>query len=171
MAYPALDKRPRWSSFAWFLLLAFAAPSAILDDARAGNMQPTDSRDIGPDRSPGPLDGRSFSGKYGPLGKPADGHDTWVFQNGSFWSKGCLECGFPQSVYSTRAESGTLDFKTTTSCPVSDADIVWEGTVDDGKIEGVFTWTKKRWYRTVRKRFWFKGTLEEAPAEAEDNGS
>jgi len=152
------------SSRTWLLILTVSLFVTGIGDARAGNMRRQGSPTINVDQPPGPLDGRSFTGEFGPIGKSSNGTDTWVFQNGSFSSKSCLECGFPQSVYSSESRSGEIDFKTTTSCPVSDAEIVWEGTVNGGEIEGVFTWTKKRWYRTVRKRFWFKGRLEDAVA-------
>jgi hypothetical protein len=171
MAFPAAEKPLLPTSRSWLFLIAACLFLTGVHDATAGNMQQPDSMTVIPHRTPGPLDGKSFAGEFGPIGKPADGIDTWVFRDGSFWSKSCLECGFPRSVYSSTAESGAFDFKTTTSCPVSDAEIVWEGTVNDGKIEGVYTWTRKRWYRTIRKRFWFKGTLEGVAAGADEKGS
>jgi hypothetical protein len=130
MAFPAAEKPLLPTSSTWLFLIAACLFLTGVHDATAGNMQQPDSMTINPHRAPGPLDGKSFAGEYGPI-----------------------------------------DFKTTTSCPVSDAEIVWEGTVNDGKIEGVYTWTRKRWYRTIRKRFWFKGTLEEVAAGADDKGS
>ena len=120
-------------------------------------------------QSPGPLDGYIFTGELGPVGKPADATDTWIFEDGSFVSKSCLQCGFPQSGYTAQVRAGEVEFKTKTRCPVSDAVIVWEGTVKKGEIEGVFTWTKKRWYRTVRKKFWFKGKLADTSSSDHDH--
>ena len=152
------------SSRTWLFLLAIPLVLGVVDGAEAGDMQRMDAIKIGSDRAPGPLDGQSFKGEFGRIGEPAHDVDTWVFKDGSFWSENCLECGFPRSVYLTESGSGAVDFRTVTNCPVSDARIIWEGTVDDGRIEGIFTWTKKRWYRTVRKQYWFKGTLEEFAA-------
>lgn len=126
--------------------------------ARAGDMSPMvpATGAVGPSAA---LDGQAFVGEFGLVGHAARGTDTWIFQNGSFVSKGCVECGFPQSVYSTRLESGDVSFKSKTNCPVSDAQIFWEGTVSEGRIEGVYTWVKKRWYRTIEQKFWFRGTV------------
>ena len=168
MAFSKSEKLLLASTRIWLVVLAISLFVTGIDNTRAGNMQRQDSPTITVDLPRGPLDGQSFTGEFGPIGKAADGTDSWVFQNGSFLSKSCLECGFPQSVYSSESGPGVVDFTTTTSCPVSDAEIVWEGTVKNGKIEGVFTWTKKRWYRTVQKRFWFKGRLEDAIADNND---
>lgn len=160
----AREKPPLWFPRIW--LFAFVAPAlfAGIGAAWAGNMQRPEGAMMGAVRSPGPLDGQTFSGELGPIGKPADATDSWVFQDGWFLSKSCLECGFPRSGYSAEVRNGEVAFTTKTNCPVSDAVIVWEGTVRGREIEGVYTWTKKRWYRTVRKQFWFKGTLEDAAA-------
>lgn len=119
----------------------------------------------------GVLDGQTFTGEYGLVGKSAHGTDTWIFRNGSLLSKGCEECGFPESGYAAYSEVGGVSFKTTTNCPVTDAQIVWEGTVNNGKIEGVWTWTKKRWYRTIRKQFWCRGSIQDTVVDVSDSGS
>lgn len=160
MAVPGSARQALPSRRPWLLLLA--ASMLLAGGAGAGNMQRPGSPMPIEARSPGSLDGQTFTGEFGPIGEPAKGADTWAFKDGSFRSESCVECGFPQSVYSTASSTGGTDFHSTTGCPVSDAIIVWEGTVKDGKIEGVYTWTKKRWYRTVRKKFWFKGTIEDS---------
>ena len=104
------------------------------------------------------LDGRVFRGEFGPLGKDAMGSDSWVFGDGMFLSKSCLECGFPETPYLVRFEDGKTVFEAKTQCPRTDATIVWRGTVKDGEIEGVYTWVRERWYWTIEKEFWFKGT-------------
>jgi hypothetical protein len=109
------------------------------------------------------LDGRVFKGEIGVDGKPALRSDTWIFDNGQFVSRSCVECGFGASPYWVRFENDRTTFRTETHCPVTDATLVWRGSVKDGVIEGVFTWTKKRWYRTIEKDFWFKGVLVDDP--------
>lgn len=155
-------KSPPRSPLIWISAFAGLVLLAGIGETHAGNMQRPEGTMFSAVQSPGPLDGQSFTGKLGPLGKPADATDTWIFEDGSFVSKSCLECGFPQSGYSAQVHADEVEFKTKTRCPVSDAVIVWEGTVRNGEIQGVFTWTKKRWYRTVRKQFWFKGQRENA---------
>lgn len=109
------------------------------------------------------LDGKVFEGEFGLVGEAAMGDDRWVFDDGMFLSEGCVDCGFPQSPYWVRFEEGTTKFVAETRCPVTDAEIVWRGTIEDGRIEGVYTWTKERWYWTVEKTFWFEGELAAAP--------
>lgn len=112
------------------------------------------------------LDGQEFSGQFGAVGKDAKGTDSWIFRNGMFLSKSCLECGFPESPYMVRFEGGKTVFQAETGCPKTDATIVWRGTIKDGVIEGVYTWTRERWYWTIEKEFWFRGTLTEiSPGE------
>jgi len=124
--------------------------------ARAGDMTVANAAVTG---TPSILDGKVFSGEFGALGKTTINHDTWVFENGTFMSKQCVKCGFPRGVYQTRRDGDKIAFVTETPCPRTDARIVWRGTIENGRIEGIYTWTKKRWYRTIRKKFWFKGTL------------
>lgn len=108
----------------------------------------------------GVLDQTTFSGEIGPLGKPADVQDTWVFERGTFVSRECEKrCGYPPAPYFTRQKDGSIEFISETHCPGTDAKIVWRGTVDDGTIKGEFTWTKARWYRIIKKKFWFEGTI------------
>lgn len=118
---------------------------------------------------PSALDGQVFSGEFGVLGEGTRSTDTWVFQDGTFMSRQCENCGFPRGVYQTQRDGERVAFVAETPCPVTDARIVWRGTIEDGRIEGVYTWTRTRWYRTIEKEFWFKGTLEQsAQATAAD---
>ena len=142
--------------------LAQVVPAAPA--ARAGDMTPVSKTALtGETRST--LDGRVFEGEFGALGKEAKGSDGWVFDKGMFLSQSCLECGFPESPYRVRLENGKTHFETLTQCPRTDATISWRGTVEEGRIEGVFTWVRKRWYWTIEKQFWFRGTLVETPAD------
>ena len=141
-------------------VLCLASP---MPAAQAGDMTPVSKTSLDGERR-SILDGLEFEGEHGPLGKQAMGTDSWVFDKGMFLSKSCLECGFPESPYMVRFEEGKTVFETRTQCPRSDATIVWRGTVEDGRIEGVFTWVRKRWYWTIEKQFWFKGALVDAPA-------
>ena len=127
--------------------------------AIAGDMAPSDPAVTIGNAPPAELDGLTFNGEFGILGQDTRGNDTWIFEKGGFTSMSCVECGYPQNIYSTHEENGVVKFLTRTNCPVSDAQIVWEGTVSDGRIEGIYTWTQRRWYRTIEKQFWFKGTL------------
>jgi len=109
------------------------------------------------------LEGKSFSGELGLLGKPASATDLLLFNEGMFVSKGCEKrCGYTAAEYQIRAEGGYYEVISETPCLKSDATIIWQGTVKGDEIEGTFTWINKRWYWTFEKEYWFKGKLIES---------
>ena len=111
------------------------------------------------------LEGKSFSGELGLLGKPASATDLLLFNDGMFISKGCEKrCGYTAAEYQIRAERDHFEVISETPCLKSDATILWQGTVKGDEIEGSFIWTNKRWYWTFEKEFWFKGKLIESNA-------
>ena len=111
------------------------------------------------------LEGKSFSGELGLLGKPASATDLLLFNDGMFISKGCEKrCGYTAAEYQIRAEGDYFEVISETPCLKSDATIFWQGTVKGDEIEGTFTWINKRWYWTFEKEFWFKGNLIESNA-------
>lgn len=108
------------------------------------------------------LDGKTFAGQLGPMGKTAMANDVWKFREGTFLSEECQKtCGFSKSAYWVLFEQDAVRFVSEAHCPQKDATIVWKGVVKNGEIEGTFTWTKERWYWTIEKDFWFKGELVE----------
>jgi hypothetical protein len=134
----------------WFVFSPEAMP------VQAENI---DTADVG---GSGVLDGMTFSAELGPFGRPADVKDTLVFANGTFVSTECeRRCQYPARPYFIRQVGDRIEFISETRCPDKDAKIVWRGTVDDGTIKGVFTWTTVRWYWTIEKEFSFEGTLVE----------
>ncbi len=110
----------------------------------------------------GPLDGRVFLSMLGQEGKPGDIEDELIFEDGMFVSTECeRRCNYPASPYFVRHRENALEFFSESRCPHKDATIVWRGVVEDGVIKGESTWTLKRWYWTVEKKFWFEGELAE----------
>ncbi len=106
------------------------------------------------------LEGKTFSGNLGPLGKPASATDLLVFSDGMFVSKGCeARCGYTAAKYQINPDGDFYQVRSETPCLKSDAVIQWRGTVKGDQIEGTFTWVNKRWYWTFEKEFWFKGEL------------
>ncbi len=150
---------------ALLIATAFVMSVCCIVAAQAGDMVAAGAMQSRAGQATSLLDGQVFSGKFGIVGKDALGEDTWVFEKGTFLSKSCEQCGFPQSPYWVRFENGEMVFKTETRCPVTDATIIWKGTIKDERISGIYTWTKKRWYWTVKKEFWFAGTLRHAMAK------
>ena len=128
--------------------------------AAGSSANQTNLPEIADTEGAGPLDGMTFTGLMGPDGKPKDVADTFVFANGTFVSQECeLRCKYPARPYFVRQIGSTTEFVSETRCPYKDATIVWRGTVNDGQISGVATWTMKRWYWTVKQDFEFAGSL------------
>ena len=98
------------------------------------------------------LDGKLYITFVGPKGKEADGEDELVFKNGKFSSPSC--------VYKTRVDGGTIYFEADITS-TKHGKILWKGKVDGDKIDGIYIWTKKRWYwKDAYEENWFKGTLK-----------
>jgi hypothetical protein len=113
------------------------------------------------------LEGKSFAGELGPLGKTAISTDLLEFRDGKFISQECeRKCGYTDGIYWVRSDpdSDGIQVMSETPCLKSDATIVWRGTVKGDEIEGVFTWTSRRWYWTIEKEFWFNGKLVQSDA-------
>lgn len=128
--------------------------------APAGDMTTAQSPDPATGRS-SVLDGRVFIGEIGgEVGDPSEKvhiTDTWTFEQGNFLSSSCEDCGYPASPYQVHFEGDDIHFRSEAQCPVTDAQLVWEGTITGDRIEGVLTWTKERWYWTIEKQFRFEG--------------
>lgn len=142
-------------------LAALAMLALVLSPpvARAGEMRTMAAPAELPDGASSVLDGRTFHGRIGHAGEEAFAEDEWMFEDGSFMSEKCIECGYANSPYWVRFEQDGVRFLSESKCPVTDATIVWQGVVTGDRIEGTFTWTKERWYWTVEREFWFSGRL------------
>jgi len=126
------------------------------DEAQPNPTQTTDSPAISI------LEGKSFTGELGLVGKPALSQDFFVFREGMFVSEECARrCGYTEAPYWLRLEGSTVQFKSDVPCLKSDATMAWSGTVRGDEVEGTITWISKRWYWTIEKEFWFKGKLVE----------
>jgi len=112
----------------------------------------------------GVLDGMTFSGEIGYLGKPARAKDQFIFSDGRFASSECVKrCGYEAAPYFVRQNGAKTEFISISRCNYKDAKIVWRGTVENGIVKGESHWTVKRWYRTVEQTSWFEGKLVETP--------
>jgi hypothetical protein len=140
-----------------FVFIAFPLLVFATDALRAEDPGPQQIKE---------LDGKSFSGELGLIGKPASANDLLVFDNGMFVSKGCeARCGYTAAEYQVSTSGDRYQVKSETPCLNSDAIIQWQGTVDGDSIEGTFTWINKRWYWSFEKVFWFKGKLVDSTTE------
>ena len=108
----------------------------------------------------GVLDGMTFAGMMAPADGSDPVEDTFVFADGKFASTECdRRCGYPARAYFVRNVGERIEFVSESHCLYKDAKIVWRGIVDGDTIEGVSTWTLKRWYWTIEKELHFEGTL------------
>jgi len=110
------------------------------------------------------LDGKTFIGEIGLMGKPAIFDEEIIFRDWKFISAECeRKCGYTEGDYWIQHTPNGIKFKTRTNCKNADATMDWEGTVLGDRIEGEFLWTSERWYGTTEKKFWFSGELVESP--------
>jgi hypothetical protein len=109
--------------------------------------------------SSGILDGKKFVGPTGEIGKKADHNDTLSFREGKFISASCEQYGFESSYYKTTIDGDVIHFEAKTISSTHGS-IVWNGTLKGDIIEVTYRWTKKRWFWTIERSYWFKGSLE-----------
>lgn len=156
-----LQKPKHLAIFAGFLILV---AGGWIIFSNSGPDASEELVDISKLQGKGILDGMIFTSELGPIGKPSDVKDKLIFKDGMFVSSECeRRCNYPAQPYFVRKKDEEIQFVSETKCATKDATIVWRGSVKDGNIEGVFTWTVKRWYWTVENEFWFKGTIENGP--------
>ena len=106
------------------------------------------------------LDGKTYFGQNGSKGKPADHDDEFIFKEGMFRSTSCDKYGFTEGQYETTEADGIIYFKAATASP-SHGQMFWEGQIDGESLDGTFVWTKERWYRDIRKDYWYKAELKQ----------
>lgn len=142
----------------WFVFSQAAKP---LQAQKIATAEPSGS---------GILDGMTFVGELGPVGKPADVKDNLIFANGMFASVECdRRCGYPAGPYFVRHVGDKIEFVSESNCTYKDAKISWRGTIENGTLKGGFTWTSSRWYWTIEKDFWFEGKLVAPTSPAASN--
>jgi hypothetical protein len=105
------------------------------------------------------LDGKTFVGPTGEKGKKVHHVDELSFSDGKFTSSACFQYGFKGGPYTETAEGDATHFQAETISPTH-GKMVWKGTLKGDTLEVTYTWTKKRWYWTTFREYWFKGSLE-----------
>lgn len=103
------------------------------------------------------LDGLQFKGETGEQGKGDDHQDTISFKDGQFRSLDCEIWGFGPAPYSVKKEGESYRFSATLLSP-DRGTLEWTGTITGDTAEGTFRWLHKRWYWTIDRQYWFKGT-------------
>ncbi len=107
------------------------------------------------------LDGMTFTGTFGPKGGTARDEDTFIFDNGTFTSTGCIDYGFSPRPYWVRESGGVVHFLAEMVSEEHGV-IVYTGRVRGDELDATYTWTRDRWYWKVEREFWFKGRRSSA---------
>jgi len=108
----------------------------------------------------GMLDGKTFSGKNGHLGKDGSGSDEIKFENGKFVSVTCSEkYGFSDSEYTTKVDGDKVFF---TADIYSDkyGRMTYSGYVKGNDINANYFWYDKGKYENPKQVKWFKGSAK-----------
>ena len=106
----------------------------------------------------GTLDGKTFAGTTGKLGKKGSEKDELRFENGQFISAGCGEYGFGAGSYETTVEGDETHFVADTYSDKTGR-ITWVGTISGNNLEATYLWYKKGKYAEPKQIKWFKGTM------------
>lgn len=104
------------------------------------------------------LDNRRFIGPMGVKGDPNPANDEFMFEDGKFVSKSCLEWGFSPARYWVRNEKDGLHFLAELTSR-DHGEMRYEGVFDGQQIKGKVMWKKERWYWTIQREYRFTGRL------------
>jgi hypothetical protein len=107
----------------------------------------------------GILDGKTFVGKNGEIGKSGSEDDEIKFENGKFLSIGCAKYGFGDAEYTTKVDGGRIFF---TADIYSDkyGRITYSGAVNSNDLNATFIWFEKGKYGTPEQIKWWKGSIK-----------
>lgn len=106
-----------------------------------------------------PLDGMTFVGPTGEVGKEAFGDERLAFYDGKVYSEDCARWGFGEGAVTLRQEGDRVHFQAETQSQRYGR-IVWEGVVTGDRIEAVYTWRKQGWFVEKVRQYWFTGTRQ-----------
>lgn len=104
------------------------------------------------------LDGKKFIGQTGERGKKAHHEDILSFSDGIFTSAACLQSGFGSGVYTALIDSDGIHFEAEIISPAH-GKLAWKGTLRGDILDVTYTWSKKRWFWTILRQYWFKGRI------------
>jgi hypothetical protein len=138
-----------WSIFRVLRALVFVA---LTFPALSASAQEGDSFSI----AVNVLDGHRFLGEFIPSGKTSGRSDEFIFSDGLFHSRECLEWGFLPGPYWIRVESGEVHFFAQLTSEENGI-MTYEGSVVESEIDARIEWIKPRWYWTMRRDFNFRG--------------
>ncbi len=106
------------------------------------------------------LDGKTFAGKNGHLGKDGSGSDEIKFENGKFISVTCSEkYGFGDAHYTARADGDRIFF-TADIFSKKYGRMTYSGFVKGDDINANYFWYNKGKFESPEQVKWFKGNLK-----------
>ena len=106
----------------------------------------------------GILDGKTFIGKNGEIGKSGSEDDEIKFENGKFLSIGCAKYGFGDAEYTTK-EDGDRVFFTADIYSDKYGRITYSGEVKGNNLNATFIWFDKGKYGKPEQVKWWKGNV------------
>jgi hypothetical protein len=134
------------------LLGGFICLTLAVDHGPAAQAQATSSSNTA-----GILDGQSFSGTVGALGKQTPYNDDSIeFADGQFLSTDCVHYGFTRAPYTAERVGDAIRFRAVIRSPTHGT-MSWEGTIRGDRAEAEYRWIRERWFWTQRGEYWFKG--------------
>ena len=107
----------------------------------------------------GILDGKTFVGKNGEIGKSGSEDDEIKFDNGKFFSVGCGKYGFGDAAYTTKKDGDSIFF---TADIYSDkwGRITYSGVVKGDDLKATYIWFNKGKYATPEQVKWWEGSVK-----------
>jgi len=144
---------PRRALLGAVLCLALGAGAAVSADAQSPP----------PAASAGALDGLTFTGPVGAIGKSKPYNtDSIVFEDGHFVSTDCVQYGFTRAPYAAKRVGDEIHFQAVTRSPTHGT-MTWEGVIRGDRAQAEYRWVRERWFWTQRGEYWFKGQRDVAP--------
>ena len=106
------------------------------------------------------LDGKKFIGQTGEKGKKAHHEDILTFIDGIFTSAACLKSGFGSGPYTAVTDADGIHFEAEIFSP-DHGMLAWKGTLKNDTLDVTYAWSKKRWFWTIYREYWFRGSRAE----------
>ena len=107
----------------------------------------------------GILDGKTFSGKNGEIGKSGSEDDEIKFENGKFLSIGCAKYGFGNADYPSKVDADRVFFAADIYS-VKYGRITYSVFVKGDDLKGTFIWFDKGKYEKPEQVKWWKGSAK-----------
>jgi len=102
-----------------------------------------------------PLQGMRFVGPW-ILDGEEEYIEEFIFEDGKFWSRSCLEWGYSPAPYFVRHSPDGVHFYAQLASP-EHGTLEFEGVFDGTTLDSTILWEKERWYWSLEQTYQFKG--------------